>query len=145
MSTTKLFFRSKKKTAGFPTVYQKSKNKVVSIWHYVPFAFKKIFSSVLSHTMHTAYSTTLVYLKQLSPWILSVAFATLPSFDSLLPKLAHHIYLHGFSVGYLTPAGWLYPISLTSTPMYLNTSKRAFPKWPNATAPWCGKPFSMSQ
>lgn len=36
-------------------------------------------------------------------------------------------YLHGFSVGYLTPAGWLYPISSTGTPMYLNTSKRAFP------------------
>ena len=31
-------------------------------------------------------------------------------------------YPHGFSVGYLTPAGWLYPISSTGTPMYLNTS-----------------------
>ena len=51
----------------------------------------------------------------------------------LLYALPH--YIKGFSVEYLTPFGWLYPISSTGTPMYLNTSNNAFPKCPKATAP----------
>ena len=36
-------------------------------------------------------------------------------------------YAKGFSVGYRSPFGWLYPISSGVTPMYLNTSNSAFP------------------
>ncbi len=50
--------------------------------------------------------------------------------------LCYAAYAKGFSVGYSMPFGWLKFRSSTGTPMYLNTSYRALPKCPNATAPW---------
>ena len=67
-------------------------------------------------------------------YVIGDAYVDHPSFGHAI--ISRILQANGFSVLYNIPFGWLKLISSASTPIYLNTSYKAFPKCPKATAPW---------